>query len=104
MNLWIVVVLAGLGSLGLRLVFLVGGSRLRLPAAWERVADLVYPAAMAAMLGVTVHVVAVDAGFGRLAVLAPAAVVTALISRWTGSVLGALGAGLVVVFVVGLVG
>lgn len=100
MSLWTVVILAGVGSLALRVSFLAVASVATLPPGLQRYADLVYPAGMAAILAGAAHGVAAAHGYRQLAVLAPAAVVTAIVTRYTRSVLGAIGSGLAMVLVI----
>jgi branched-subunit amino acid transport protein len=103
MSVWLVVVLAGIGTLALRLSFIIAAAHLRLPRAMDRAGDLIFPVAIAAILGVTVRNYATAMHPGQLVALAAAAVVTAVISRRTGSMLAALGAGLAVVMALSLV-
>jgi branched-subunit amino acid transport protein len=108
MSLWLVVVLAGAGTLMLRLSFLVAARYLTLPPGTRRLSDLIFPVAIAAILGASLRTTAATAHTGELLALAAGAAVTALVSRRTGSVLAALGAGLAVVtaasFLTGLAG
>jgi branched-subunit amino acid transport protein len=96
MNLWLVLVLAGAGTLLLRLSFILAANALKLPAAVDRAADLVFPVAMAAILGASLHGFAAAVHVGQTVALVLAATATALVSRFTGSVLAALGTGLAV--------
>jgi branched-subunit amino acid transport protein len=103
MSLWLVAVLAGAGTLALRLSFLLAGRYLRLPSWTRRTSDLIFPVAIAAILGAGLRTtVATDVPADLLA-LAVAAVATVLVSRRTGSILAALGAGLAVVAVASFV-
>jgi branched-subunit amino acid transport protein len=103
MSLWLVVVLAGVGTLMLRLSFLVAARYLTLPSWTRRLSDLIFPVAIAAILGATVRTMAATAHPGELVALAAGAAVTALVSLRTGSVLASLGAGLAVVAAASLV-
>jgi branched-subunit amino acid transport protein len=96
MNLWLVLILAGAGTLALRLSFILAAYKLTMPAALDRAADLVFPVAMAAILGASLHGFAAAVHIGQIVALALAATATALVSRFTGSVLAALVAGLTV--------
>jgi len=108
MSLWLVVVLAGVGTLMLRLSFLVAARYLTLPSWTRRISDLIFPVAIAAILGASMRTTAATAHPGGLVALVAGAAVTALVSRRTRSVLAALGAGLAVVaaasFLTGLAG
>jgi branched-subunit amino acid transport protein len=96
MSLWLVLVLAGAGTLVLRLSFILAAGALKLPAAMDRIADFVFPAAMAAILGASLHGFTTSVHLGQTMALALAAAATAVVSRFTGSVLAALVAGLAV--------
>jgi hypothetical protein len=61
---------------------------------------LIFPVAIAAILGASLHQTAPPARLTDLVALGAGAVITALVSRRTGSVLAALGSGLAVVAVV----
>jgi branched-subunit amino acid transport protein len=95
-NLWLVLVLAGAGTLVLRLSFILAANTLTLPAAVDRAADLVFPVTMAAILATSLSGLTATFHIGQTVALVLAAVATALVSRLTGSVLGALAAGLAV--------
>jgi branched-subunit amino acid transport protein len=97
MNIWWTILLAGLGSLALRLSFVLGGRYLRLPAWTGRVTNLVFPVAIGAILGVSLRHSTAGAPTGGVVALAAGAALTALVSRRTGSVLFGLLAGLAVV-------
>lgn len=92
--MWTAILLAAAGTLAMRLAFLLGGRYLRLPAWTRRVDDLIFPVAIAALLGATLRA---EVGGGRpadLIALIAGAAVTLLISRRTRSILAAMGAGL----------
>ena len=95
MNLWTVVLIASAGTLLLRVMLLVAARPLTLTPAVDRVAGLVLPVALAAILGSALHAAAVVAPAGLVSLLVAAAV-TAAVARRTGSVLAAIGAGLAV--------
>lgn len=98
--MWTVILLAAAGTLALRLAFLVGGRYLRLPAWSERVNDLIFPVAIAALLG---SMIRAETSAGRLTdllALAAGAGVTLWVSRRGKSILAAMGAGLGTVFAV----
>ena len=103
MSVWLVVVLAGIGTLALRLSFIIAAAHLRLPRAIDRAGDLIFPVAVAAILGVALRNYAAAMHPGQLVALAAAAVATAVVSRRTGSMLAALGVGLAVVTALSLV-
>jgi branched-subunit amino acid transport protein len=96
--MWTTILLAGAGTLALRLTFLVGGRYLRLPAWTQRINDLIFPVAIAAILGAALRTEARAGSLADLAALAVGAVVTLLVTRRTKSVLAAMGAGLGTVF------
>jgi branched-subunit amino acid transport protein len=100
MSLWLAVALAGGGTLLMRLSFILAARCLTLPSWLERVSQLIFPVAIAAILGASLHAMASPAHLRDLVTLAAGAAVTALVSRRTGSVLAALAAGLAVVAVV----
>ncbi len=104
MSLWVVLLIAGIGALALRVAFPLFVPRLSISPRWQRQVDLVDPAAMAAILAGGLHGLVASSSWARLAVLAPAALVTAWISRRTGSVLAAIGAGLAVVLAASVIG
>nr|WP_296064538.1 AzlD domain-containing protein [uncultured Actinoplanes sp.] len=92
--MWTTVLLAAAGTLALRLAFLIGGRHLRLPAWTGRINDLIFPVAIAAILGATLRAEAGAGSLADLAALAAGAAVTLLVTRRTRSVLAAMGAGL----------
>ncbi len=100
MSLWLVAALAAGGTLLLRLSFLLVTRYLTLPSWLERVSDLMFPVAIAAILGASLRRTASTAHLADLVALVAGASVTVLVSRRTGSVLAALAAGLAVVAVV----
>jgi branched-subunit amino acid transport protein len=95
-NLWLVLVLAGAGTLALRLSFILAANALTLPPAVDRAADLVFPVTIAAILATSLRGVTTTFHTGQIVALVLAAAATALVSRLTGSILGALAAGLAV--------
>jgi branched-subunit amino acid transport protein len=97
MNLWWTVLLAGAGTLALRLSFLLAARYVRLPRRTGRITDLVFPVAMGAILGASLRGAASGGELTDLVALAAGAVATAVVSRRTGSVLAALLSGLAVV-------
>jgi branched-subunit amino acid transport protein len=101
--IWLVVLAAGVGTLALRLSFLVAGRYLTLPGWTARIADLVFPVAMAALLGATLRTTVTTGGLADLVALLAGAAVTMLVSRRTNSILAAMGAGLATVLVIGLI-
>ncbi|MCY1137126.1 AzlD domain-containing protein [Actinoplanes sp. Pm04-4] len=100
--MWLVILAAAAGTLALRLSFLVAGRHLKLPAWTTRITDLVFPVAIAALLGATLRGVATG-GLGDFVALLAGMVVTGLIARRGRSILLAMGAGLATVFVTGLI-
>ncbi|HEV8568968.1 MAG TPA: AzlD domain-containing protein [Micromonosporaceae bacterium] len=96
MNLWLVLVLAGAGTLLLRLSFILVGNAVRLPAVVDRAADLVFPVTIAAILATSLRGVTTSFHTGQIVALVLAAAATALVSRLTGSIIGALATGLAV--------
>jgi branched-subunit amino acid transport protein len=63
MNVWIVVLAAGLGSYALRMS-MISSNRLRLPARLDSAVTLVAPAAFAALCASSLAGLALTAGFG----------------------------------------
>jgi hypothetical protein len=78
----------------------VAGRHLTLPPWAERAGDLVFPAAIAAVLGLTVHGAVATGTPAGLFALAGGAAVTFLLTRRGRSVLTAMGAGLATVVAV----
>jgi branched-subunit amino acid transport protein len=101
--IWLVVLAAAAGTLALRLSFLLAGRHLTLPAWTARITDLVFPVAMAAILGATLRTTVAAGGVADLIALLAGAAVTVLVSRRTTSILAAMGAGLATVLAVSLV-
>jgi branched-subunit amino acid transport protein len=96
MSLWTVILLAALGTFLFRVTLLVALRNVTLPAALERLTDLVLPVAMAAILGAAVfHTATAQPPADTVALLA-GSVVTVLVVRRTGSLLAAVAAGLLV--------
>jgi branched-subunit amino acid transport protein len=100
MNLWWTVLLAGAGTMALRLSFLLAARYLRLPRRTGRISGLVFPVAMGAILGASLRGAAAGGNLAQLVALAAGAVTTAVVSRRTGSVLAALLSGLAVLALV----
>jgi branched-subunit amino acid transport protein len=100
--IWLVILSAAAGTLALRLIFLVAGRYLRLPAWTTRITELVFPVAIAALLGATLGTTAGAGSLADLITLLAGAAVTLLISRRTRSILAAMGAGLATVLAVSL--
>ena len=100
MNLWWTVILAGAGTLALRLSFLLAARHLRRPRRTGRITGLVFPVAIGAILGASLRGAAAGGELTELVALAAGAVTTAVVSRRTGSVLAGLLSGLAVVALV----
>jgi branched-subunit amino acid transport protein len=98
--MWTVILPAAAGTLALRVAFLLGGRYLRLPAWTHRINDLIFPVAIAAILGTTVRSEATTGTRTDLLALATGAAVTLLLSRRAKSILLPMGAGLGTVFAV----
>lgn len=85
MNAWLVVLLAGAGSLLLRLSMIVAADRFRLPAQLDQASALVAPAAFAALAATSIAGAALDAvGAEAVAPLAAVGVAVLVVAR-TGS-------------------